>query len=220
MWSIRSKKAPAAAKPKSVKASVARPQTQSVFSHLCSRLPCVGIAQQRTHSFTASPNAARRQQPDPGHPLPAKPDAQEECHVANPLQSQQSASYKENLAFAQPTESLPSELHDWPILMPEPLPSQAEKLRRAEDAANQLAQQLCSQEQKHSDALNKLSEQHELNQCLLEQQHQAAVQEIQSDSDRQLKQQHVAQEIAVACIKAQHATEIRQVSGRHAAALS
>ena len=92
-------------------------------------------------------------------------------------------------------ERLPSEMCDQPILMPEPLLSQVDKLRY------QHAQQLRSVEQKHMEALGKLSE-------------------AQSNFDRQLRQQQVAQESAVGRISAQHATDVRQIINRHTAALT
>ena len=84
------------------------------------------------------------------------------------------------------------------LLFPKPLSSQAEKLQQAEELASQLAVKLLVQtaiskavqaeEQRRAEAMNAASEQHN-QQVSVKLQHVASVKEVQSEPDRQLRQQ-------------------------------
>ena len=101
-------------------------------------------------------------------------------------------------------EKQPSTLPDEPLLMPKPLQTQAEKLREAEKAVKQQAQQLQNHKQRHAEALSKLSEQHG-----------NAIQEVQVQSEHRLTKQQTAHESVVAGIHAQHIRDVRQIVRKH-----
>lgn len=73
---------------------------------------------------------------------------------------------------------------------------------------------------RHTEALGRLTGQHDQQSLQLKLQHQGAVEEVQAVFEGQLRQQQADHDTAVACIRAELATQLQQLDTEHTAILS
>lgn len=161
-----------------------QPPAKFVLSLL---FPCLHVGLNRLFR-KSSPGPRRSQQASPRRSLPTKPYQQhplirQTCQrTTSPPQSQQLEEQHpwQSDYFVLFPERLVSEQRDQPVLVPKPLPSQAEKIQQAEELAGQLGVKLLVQtaisravqaeERRRAEAMRAASEQ--------------AVRDLGSDSSR------------------------------------
>ena len=199
---FRSKKLAAAKKPINTESVDVRSSVQSLKSRLFS---CIPIKARSSKADVSPP----QQQERASDLLPIKSQAQNEgfgksCHFDNPLYTQDPATEQPPRHLNHLPERLSAELPDQPVLMPQPVQNQAEKLHEAEEVIMQSQRQLKSHKQMHLKALSKLSQRHE-----------SAIKQVQAESEGQLRQQQVAHESLIASTHAQHVTAVRQIVRKH-----
>lgn len=198
---FRSKTLAAAEKPRNSESAGARSSVQSFKSCLFSCIPIKAIAISCEPDFIPT-----QQQEGCDDLLPIKSQSQNEgfdksCHLSsNPLYTEDPAPEQHQCQLSHSHVEVSAQSPNEPVLMPQPLKTQAEKLCEAEDGILQSKQQLQTHQQMHLDALSKLSEQHE-----------TVIKQVQAESKRQLRQQKLAHDSITASIHAQHAIAVRQI---------